>query len=332
MVVHSNDNGASQPRLFLSHAPNYAEYGLTVFPVGGENGKISQVKNWRKFGPHTWEKLPSKYENNNIGIVNKILTIIDIDDPKLYHKCLARFGDTPIKIKTPSGGFHLWYKANGEQRRTRTDGLRVDVLGKGGFAVAPPSVRPSGGNYHFIEGDVTDIPNLPTIKPGALHDPQTNPATQGNTGQRNDKLFKFCLKAARQVKSENELAEKALTENTSFKPPLDITEVHRIVKSAWDYQISGKNISGSNKMIIDLDMLTLSDEPTALTLLLNLVRNHGAKNKSFAIDQEQVRQLLGWGDRRRVANSIKILIERGLIQYVGKGGNTGRAHQYRLKN
>jgi len=322
--------GSLGPRLFLNYAPDYAEYGLTVFPVGGDDGKKPQVKNWRKFGPHTWKKLPPKYHNDNIGIVNKTLTIIDIDNPKLFHNCLNRFGDTPIKIQTPSGGFHFWYRTNGERRRIGIDGQAVDVLGKGGYAVAPPSVKPSGGCYSFISGDVTNIPDLPTIKPGALPDPQTK-AEKSDKGQRNNKLFRICMKAARGVKSENALAEIALEENQKFTPPLDVEEVCRIVKSAWQYQVSGKNISGSNKMIIDLNILNLSDEPTALTLLLNLVRNHGARKKPFAIDQEQVRKLLGWGNKRRVANSIKILIERGLIQYVGKGGNTGRAHQYTLK-
>ena len=96
MSVHSNNGGGFGSRLFTNHAPDYAEYGLTVFPVGGENGKIPRVKNWQKFGPHTWEELAPKHENDNIGIVNKSgLTVIDIDDPKLYHKCLARYGDTP---------------------------------------------------------------------------------------------------------------------------------------------------------------------------------------------------------------------------------------------
>jgi hypothetical protein len=331
MSVYSNSGGGFGSRLFSSHAPDYAEYGLTVFPVGGKNGKIPQVKNWRKFGPHTWEKLSSKFENDNIGIVNKTLTIIDIDDPELFHKCLNRFGDTPIKIETPSGGFHLWYKASGEQRRTRIDGLKVDVLGKGGFGVAPPSVKRSGGNYHFIEGDVTDIPNLPTLKSGAVPNPQTNTDTQGEKGQRNKKLFSFCLKAARGVKSEDSLAEIALTENQKFDPPMDAGEVYTVVKSAWEYQSAGKNLTGRNAILIDAEVFEkLAGQPDAFYLMTFLTKNHGGLRDVFFIDQEKVSEVLRWGNRRRIANAIKALIERRLIQYIGKGGITGRSHQYRL--
>jgi len=332
MAVLSKKGGALRPRLFLNHAPDYADYGLTVFPAGGQNGKILQVKNWRKFTPHTWEKLPSKYENDNIGIVNKGLTIIDIDDPKLFHPCLSRFGDTPIKIQTPGGGFHLWYQASGERRRMRIDGLAVDVLGKGGFAVAPPSVKPAGGNYHFIEGDVTNIPNLPTIKPGALSDPQNTTTAQNDKGHRNDQLFKLCLKAARSVKSEDELAEAALIENQNFTPPLDVAEVCRIVKSAWDYQTSGKNLTGRNAILIDAEIFEkLAGQPEAYYLINLLIKNHSGLRQTFCIDQKKVGEMIGIKDRRTMSKIIQALIKKGMLQYVGKGGETGRAYQYCLK-
>jgi len=324
MAIHSNNGGTSRPRLFLNFAPDYAEYGLTVFPVGGDNGKKPQVKNWRKFGPHTWEKLPSKFDNSNIGIVNKTLTIVDIDNPKLFHKCLVRFGDTPIKIQTPSGGFHFWYRTNGERRRIGIDGQAVDVLGKGGYAVAPPSVKPAGGCYSFINGDVKNFPNLPTIKPGALPDPQTEATKE--TGQRNDKLFRFCLKSARGVKSENELAEIALAENQKFNPPLDIDEVCRIVKSAWQYQVSGKNLTGRNVILIENEIFEkLAGQPDAFYLMTFLKKNHAGLRETFFIDQEKVCQLVGIKNRKTIRKAIHALLNAGLIK---KRGTQKRAIIY----
>ncbi|MCF6217021.1 MAG: bifunctional DNA primase/polymerase [Emcibacter sp.] len=332
MAIHLKNGGGFGSRLFSSHAPDYAEYGLTVFPVGGENGKIPQVKNWRKFGPRTWEKLSSKYDNDNIGIVNKTLTIVDIDDPKLFHKCLNRFGDTPIKIQTPGGGFHLWYQSNGEARRIGINGQAVDLLGKGGFAVAPPSIKPAGGCYSFIEGDVTDIPNLPTIKANALPDPINNTATkQGKSGTRNNNLFNFCLKAARGVKSENELAEIALTESAKFNQPLDVEEVHKIVQSAWNYEISGKNLTGRNAILIETEIFEkLVGHPEAFYLMTFLTKKHARLRDIFFIDQEKVCPLIGIKDPKTIRKAIQNLIDKRLLQYVGKGGISGKSKQYRM--
>ena len=86
----------------------------------------------------------------------------------------TEFGDTPIKVQTPSGGIHLIYRSSGEKTLTRLDGVPVDVRGQGGMAIAPPSINPRKCYaYAFIDGDLTDFGSLPTVRPGCLPLSQT---------------------------------------------------------------------------------------------------------------------------------------------------------------
>ena len=68
----------------------------------------------------------------------------------------------------------------------------IDILGEGGFCVAPPSVRSDGGRYEFVRGGLSDLANLPTMRLGAMQIPETvkpsvNPSRNvAPIGKRND--------------------------------------------------------------------------------------------------------------------------------------------------
>ena len=75
---------------------------------------------------------------------------------------IERFGDTPLKTRTPSGGCHLWYRHNGEPGGLSPH-IPVQLKAAGGFVVVPPSVRPSGPHadrlYEFVEGTMAILPD-----------------------------------------------------------------------------------------------------------------------------------------------------------------------------
>jgi Bifunctional DNA primase/polymerase, N-terminal len=80
------------------------------------------------------------------------VTILDIDTPdeKVLADALNRHGRTPLIARTGSGKFRAYYRHNGERRRIRPwRGLAIDLLGTGGFVVAPPS-EVAKGSYSFI--------------------------------------------------------------------------------------------------------------------------------------------------------------------------------------
>ena len=149
----------------------YAERSLRVFPTGGPDGKKPLIRNWPRVGLRAVLQLSIKFPAANIGVIDGLrggVTRIDIDDPALVDNAIRRFGDSPIKVGTPGGGLHLWYTANGERRVIGLDGEKIDVLGSGGFGVAPPSVSPGRGEYCFIEGGLDDLDRLKPIRPGSL--------------------------------------------------------------------------------------------------------------------------------------------------------------------
>ena len=154
-------------------------HGLALVPLGGDDGKVTLVK-WKYLkhrpGREYLKRLTTKHPTRNIGVLTGLsrVTVVDVDDPELVDDMLRRFGDTPLITGTPRGGFHLWYKSNGERCQTGLNGLKVDIKGIGGVVVVPPSIRPTGPHagkaYTFVKGSWDDLGGLPTITPGALED------------------------------------------------------------------------------------------------------------------------------------------------------------------
>ena len=66
-------------------------------------------------------------------------------------------------MRTASGKFHAWYRSNGERRQIRPwPGREIDLLGEGGFVLAPPSSFGSG-RYEVIHGALEDLGRLTTM-------------------------------------------------------------------------------------------------------------------------------------------------------------------------
>ena len=78
--------------------------------MGGEDGKkplVTRFTKWtRRPGSNTIQKWINKYPNKNVGVVTGPLsgvTVVDIDsaDPNVQRAMIERFGDTPLKVRTP---------------------------------------------------------------------------------------------------------------------------------------------------------------------------------------------------------------------------------------
>ena len=141
-------------------------------------------------------------------------TVVDIDtqDEAEVQSAQEKFGASPVIVRTGGDKFHIYYRHNGERRRIRPFfGHEIDLLGEGGYCVAPPSIRPGGGAYRFIKGGISDLATLPTIRQGALDEliprrglsprppPPTSPATNLAPvgaildGERGTQLFRFAV-------------------------------------------------------------------------------------------------------------------------------------------
>lgn len=298
--------------VFGEWQPKYAEAGLVTFPVDISR-KAPAVGNWQKAGRKASAEWAARKfaDATALGIEcgkRNRLTVLDIDEPceNLLADALDRFGPSPLIARTASGKYHIYYRHNGEGRKIKgvMDGRQVDLLG-GGMAIAPPSTG-ENGRYEFIQGSLADFGNLPVMQGLAPAPVQIAPGCEvlAANGQRNDTLFKMCLREARSVADGDALRAFALSINTSGAwEPLPIDEVLRTASGAWGIQASGKNWVGSGPKIItdvsEFDRVFFpaegKPEPAAVDAhyLLTILRRLHFDKPSF-VCANAMHKRLGW--------------------------------------
>jgi hypothetical protein len=323
--------------VFSAWQPKYATVGIVTFPVNPDT-KIPLVTNWHKFGIRASTSVTSRFEGCNgiafaCGARNGI-TILDIDlpDEALLQKALDRHGDTPLIERTASGKFHAWYKHNGERRSVKKlwgEGFPIDLLG-GGQSVAAPSTRADGSSYEFYRGSLADVPNLPVMR--GLEDvrkatqPQPPPPLVSTTtfvkeGERNNTLFRLCLRHASKAENVHQLMEHAMSINATFNPPLSDSEAMQCALSAWRYEERGRNFVTHGQSLVlpisAINQIAHGDGGDALVLLTQLERYHWDRDQ-FVLANKYA-ETLGW-TLPRFRKARDLLVEADLIRQLTKGG------------
>jgi hypothetical protein len=173
----------------LTEALYWLRLGVSPLPVGYRSKKPI-LSTWAEFQ----DRLPTEAEvkrwfdhrHRNMAIVTgwNGLTVIDFDDHALYAawyawaeaQPLARLVALYTRRVTTSRGLHLYVFIDDTPRCLRVDG--IDVKGKGGYVLAPPSVHPSGRPYSWA------IDNAPILRVKRLEDVLPyEPEAQAHTGQ-----------------------------------------------------------------------------------------------------------------------------------------------------
>lgn len=337
---------------FAHVAVDLVRRGLRVVPTGGEDGKVPLLKRfttWKKNpGPDAIAELSAKFPGANVAIVTGApskLAVVDVDDAALLTPALDRFGDTPLIVSTPSGGFHAYYRFAGEasdNRVLRSEGLAIDIRADGGLIVAPPSRNFLNGRaYSFFRGSWGDLSSLPRIKPGALPSLKRSTSAKAakgapvTTGTRNDALYREAMRAAHHAASLDALIADTLRINSAFSPPLDASEARKTAASAWRATAEGRNRFGGDMTanVTQHEFRTLKAESknflAAVAMLLDLRMMHRA-GETFALVPEAYGERLAVGWRR--ARSARDDLEcAGFIQRVKRGGrHPGDCHLYKL--
>lgn len=329
MSIINTGTGEKSPEPFRM-AATYFDMGLSVFPCAGEDGKTPRVK-WRglqkrRVGGKTLDKWLASFAGTNIAIVTGKLsgiTVIDVDNPNIaLTELFDKYGETPLVVATPRGGYHLYYKFNGEGC-SQDAAQKIDIRGEGGYIIAPPSFnRTTGEVYHFIEGGIWEIPNLPFIKNNS------EIQCKYSEGERNNKLFRHLIKNANPCYNLAMLAEVASTFNQQHLSPLiEETELQRTVKSVWGYKEKGTLYQGGIQWL----HIAMSDKlrelqfahPPAFALYIDLLSCHAGLRDNFAISPRSYATRAHWGEKT-IREARKRLIEYGLIECTHKGGSKNR--------
>lgn len=326
---------------YATGAKRFYELGLSPIPL---NGKLPAIK-WRAFqskkmSPRLLDALICKHGDKNIGTITGAftnLTIVDVDANADLQWAIDRFGTPKLMCKSPreGGGFHLYYRYNGERNRTKVDGRAVDVRGQGGLVVLPDS-RTDIGSYKLIEGKWDELSNLTAIaaKESELSSLLDAAATCPEVGNRNKLLFDRLRHKAMEVDSVEALTTAAVGWNALLQQPLSTDEVLRTVSSVWSYRQRGSLIvtGAGQKLFIDAADLSLS--PDALWLLTKLRATHWNKH-TFSLSVRAMAPSLGWTEIR-LRKARDELVDRGYLELISRGGRSRSGNTnpsiYRLCN
>lgn len=300
----------SETGLYAQWQPQFAEHEIATFPVVD---KAWAVKNVARMGLKASRGFAEGQfrDANAFGFVagaRSGITILDIDsdDENQVADAMGLHGETPIVVRTRSGGHHLWYAHHGEEGRhiKPWEGRPYDQLA-GGLVLAPPSKGRDGG-YEIVAGRLDNIPDLPTMRNPFLGVPTRAhiPGTKANTG-RNKLLFTLCLRDAPHCTDLDNLLDCAETHNQCFEDPLDDDEVGRIAHSAWGYQERGENYVAGRCAIIGQPIVNKHISDAHLIALWTWIKANNKPDARFML-ADGLQQALGWSriDFRRARTGL----------------------------
>lgn len=282
---------------------DYLELGLALLPCR-PNSKAPAVKgfnHWQRApGAETVASWMTAEPSRNLAMLLHLsgLAVVDIDDVGLVPGVLDILPNTPIQVATPSGGRHLYFRCGEELqgRNLRPLGISIDIkAGPASYVLVPPA-QIDGREYRFRSygfEKLHELPELSAALVGQLIEVLGKPH-EGSTqkrprrGERNDWLFRWCLREARHCEHFEDLLDCAETANDDLPEPLPSTEVVQTAKSAWSIECEGKNWVGkeATAQIPESIRARICVGPAgcdALALYILLLNKHGGRSGDFCI-------------------------------------------------
>jgi putative DNA primase/helicase len=172
----------------LREARRYVGAGLSVIPVKGDGSKAPALSGWKPYQNRraTDEELRVWFRGGCGvavvgGRVSGGLEILDFDAPELFEPWVELveeiapdlLGRLPV-VRTPSGGWHAYYRCDGvegnqklAQEEVAGEGGRpkrvtlIETRGEGGYVLVPPSpaaCHSANKPYELSSGDLCRIP------------------------------------------------------------------------------------------------------------------------------------------------------------------------------
>lgn len=338
-ALHKSD----LPDDFRNELARLVRAGFPLLPLGGgADGKAPLLRSWAGPVLPLARILAPLYRAGSqvYGVRLDGLAVIDCDEDSgdLVAAMEARFGRSPVHVKTPRGR-HLYYRADGTPPNLRGEGLPVDIkTGPCAYVVGPLSQRPDGGLYLPAKG-LLGKDALPPLR--ALQRPQKAIAGDAGgeaipVGQRHVMLVREAVQMVEFVDSAEELVANLegvrddLCADTATMPD---SELRAIAKWAWECRLDNRSYRGRDSAFSlhrsALDALRGWQNGTdAIALYVMLVDLHGhAPGKRFALDFQAMRKsgltLLSIPRLRAARRTLQAV---GLLVLVGKH-QAGVKHQ-----
>lgn len=300
--------------------------GFPLLPLGGADGKAPLLRAWAGPGVTLARILAPMHRTGSTayGVRLDGLAVIDCDsdDADLVAQMEARFGQSPVHIKTPRGR-HLYYRAAGAVPNLRGEGLPVDIkTGARSYVVGPLSLRPDGGFYDPVKG-MLGKEALPRLRCPAISKPA--PIL---TGHRHVELVKEAMRMVEQVDSADELqANLAGIRDDWCADPATMpdSELADIARWAWKCRLENRIFRGRDSAFpvqrLALDALRgQANGADAIALLVLLEDQHGHHpGKHFPLDFDAMRAagLLNLS-KPRLRAARRTLEGAGLLRLVGR--------------
>jgi hypothetical protein len=289
----------------------YAAHGVATYPLTA--GKKPAVRAYDRIGAPYSAQLAMKFADATAaGFVagrRNRLTIVDIDstDHRLVDEVERLLGPSPLRVATPSGGWHLYYRHAGEPRSIRPL-PDVDLLG-GGPVVCIGSQTPKG-RYQIVRGTIDDLERLPRLAATAA--PPAQPREPVPVGKRNNELFKYCQSIVGRCDDLDQLLDAARTWAADrLEVPLPDAEIVKTCTSAWQRRGGGKLFM---QHIIEGPLFPrLIADPEVWTLCSYLMIEQGPAAEFMIADG--LGQARGW-PRRLVPTARKMLLDMGVVECV----------------
>jgi len=230
------------------------EHSWRIFPCAPRD-KNPLLTDWPRrasSNANTISKWAEKYPACNWGLAcgpESSVFVLDIDGERGEHslRSLVEQHGTWEKTLTASTarGTHFYFRYPDAEIRNSASkvGVGIDVRGRRGYTIIPPSTHPSGATYEWAgEPQIAAAPDwlLKSITSAAR--PVIEPSDIGNLpkGQRNDGLARLAGALRRKGKSRAEIEGELLTANLRrCRPPLRDDEVRKIAASIASYPVGG---------------------------------------------------------------------------------------------
>ncbi len=151
----------------IDWAIEYEKSGFSVIPIS--NGTKKPLVPWKQYQERrtTDDEIIAcltKWPEAQIGLiagsVSGNFVVLDFDSLEAYKKFWGSYAaqlenETPVVVT--ARGRHVWIRTKSEPPASfKIPGL-VDVKGRGGYVVCPPSVHPSGTKYQFVKQELTQL-------------------------------------------------------------------------------------------------------------------------------------------------------------------------------